>query len=81
MHPYLVLSRPIYNFIYSSFFRPKLKKNCTFYLFFIDNKKGIAHFKLAPLDYGYSGVYRQQCKVTGNPMLFIALFFCLKFAI
>ncbi len=36
------------------------------------------HFKFAPLDYGYLGVYLQKCKVTGNPTLLIALLFCLK---
>ncbi len=36
------------------------------------------HFKFAPLDYGYSGVYLQKCKVTGNPTLLAALSFCLK---
>ncbi len=43
-----------------------------------NNEKGIPHFKFAPLDYGYSGVYLQKCKVTGNPTLPIALLFCLK---
>ncbi len=50
----------------------------TFYLFLIDNEKGIPHFKFASLDYGYSGVYLQKCKVTENPTLLIALLFCLK---
>ncbi len=49
-----------------------------FLFIFIDNEKGIPHFKFAPLDYGYSGVYRQKCKSTGNPTSFIALCFCLK---
>ncbi len=55
------------------------EKNYTFFKFFlIDNEKGIPYFKFAPLDYGYSGVYLQTCKVTRNPTLLIALFFCLK---
>ncbi len=66
------------NFIYSSFFKRIVEKNYTFYLFFIDNERGIPHFKFAPLDYGYSGVYLQKCEVTGNPTLLIALLFCLK---
>ncbi len=54
------------------------EKNYTFYLFFIDNEKGIPHFKFAPLYYAYSGVYLQKCEITGNPTLFITLLFCLK---
>ncbi len=53
-------------------------KKYTLNLCFIDNEKGIPHFKFAPLDYGYSGVYFQKCKVTGHPTLFVALSFCLK---
>ncbi len=60
------------------FFQNNCENNYTFYLFFIDNEKGIPHFKFAPLDYGYSGVYLQKCEVIGNPTLFIALLFCLK---
>ncbi len=30
------------------------------------------------LDYGYSGVYLQEYKVTGIPTLLVALSFCLK---
>ncbi len=59
-------------------FQKYYEKNYTFYLFFIDNEKGIPHFKFARLHYGYSGVYLQKCKVTGNPTLLIALIFCLK---
>ncbi len=67
-----------YYSIYSSFFKNNCGIKITFYLFFIDNEKGIPHFKSAPLDYGYSGVYLQKCKVTGNPTLLIVLLFCLK---
>ncbi len=59
-------------------FSKKLWKKLHFLFVFIDNEKGIPHFKFAPLDYGYSGVYLQNCEVTGNPTLFIALLFCLK---
>ncbi len=31
-----------------------------------------------PVDYGYSDVYLQICKVTGNPTLLVALSFALK---
>ncbi len=55
-----------------------MKKITLFIYFFIDNEKRIPHFKFAPLDYDYSGVYRQKCKVTGNPTLLIALLFCFK---
>ncbi len=51
----------------------------TLNLFFIDNGKGLPHFKFAPLDYGYSGVFFQKYKVTGNPTLLVAPCFCLKF--
>ncbi len=54
------------------------EKNYTFYLFLIDNEKGILHFKFAPLDYGYSSVYLQKCKATGNPTLSVASCFCVK---
>ncbi len=53
---------------------PKIVKK----IHFIDNEKGIPHYKFAPLDYGYSGVYIKKCKVTGNPTLLIASCFCLK---
>ncbi len=66
-----------YYFIYSSFFKKKLKK-ITLNLFFIDNEKGIPHFKFVALDYGYSDVYLTKCKVTGIPTLLVALSFCLK---
>ncbi len=36
------------------------------------------HFKFSLLDYGYSGVYLQKCKVTGNPTLLIASCFGLN---
>ncbi len=55
-------------------FSKKLWKKYTLNLFFIDNEKGIAHFKLASLDNGYSGVYLQKCKVTGNPTLLVVLY-------
>ncbi len=29
--------------------------------------KIVTHITFAPLDYGYSGVYLQKCKVTGIP--------------
>ncbi len=44
----------------------------------VDNEKGIPLFKFARIDYGYSGVYLQKCKVTGNPTLIAALNFCLN---
>ncbi len=50
----------------------------TLKLFFIDTEKGLPHFKFAPLDYHYSGVYLQKYKVTGIPTLLVALSFCLK---
>ncbi len=53
-------------------------QNYTLNVFFIDNEKGIPNFKFTPLDYGYSGVYLQKYKVTGNITLLIALSFCLK---
>ncbi len=59
-------------------FSKKCEKNYTFYLFFIDIEKGIPHFKFALLDYRYSGIYLQKCKVTGNPTLLVASCFCLK---
>ncbi len=68
----------VYNFIYSSFFKTIVKKITLFLFFFIDNEKGIPHFKFAPLNYGYSGVYLHKCRVTGNQTLLIALLFCLK---
>ncbi len=49
------LMKQIYNvcyyFIYSSFFVFKVVKKITLYIFFIDNEKGISHFKFAQLDY------------------------------
>ncbi len=53
-------------------------KNYTFYLFFIDIEKVMPHLKFAPLDYGYSRVYIQKYKVTGNPTLLVASCFSLK---
>ncbi len=45
-----------YYFIYSSFLKTNVKK-ITLNVFFIDDVKGIPHFKFAPLDYyGCSGV-------------------------
>ncbi len=38
-------------------FSKKCERNNTLNLFFIDNEKGIPHFKFAPLEYGYSDVY------------------------
>ncbi len=56
-------------------FKINCEKNYILNLFFIDNEKGIPHFKFAPLE----GIYLQKCKVTGNPTLLIAPCFCLKF--
>ncbi len=42
-------------------FSKKYWKKYTLNLFFIDNEKGIPHFKFARFDYGYSGVYLQKC--------------------
>ncbi len=67
-----------YYFIYSSFFKQIVKRITLFLIFVIDNEKGIPHFKFVLLDYIYSGVYLQKCKVTGNSTLLIALLFCLK---
>ncbi len=57
-------------------FSKNCEKNYTL-IFFIDNAKRIPHFKFAPLDYGYSGVYLQKCKVSGNRTLVVASSFCL----
>ncbi len=48
-------------------------KKLHFFIFFIDNEKGIPLFKFAALDYGYSGFYLKKCKVTGNPTLNFAM--------
>ncbi len=53
-------------------------KKLTFYSFFINNEKGNPHFKLAPLDYGYSSVYLQKCETTGNPTLLVESSFYLN---
>ncbi len=42
------------------------ENNYTLNLFFIDNEKGIPHFYFDSLGYGYSDVYLQKCKLTGN---------------
>ncbi len=38
-------------------------KTLHFKFIFIDDEKSIPHFKFAPLDYGYSGVYLQKWKM------------------
>ncbi len=59
-------------------FSKKSENNYSFYLYFIDNEKGISHFKFASLDYDCSGIYLQKCKATGNQTLFVASSFSLK---
>ncbi len=41
----------------------------------MNKKNDNPHYKFAPLDFGYSGVYLQKCKVTGKPTLLISLLF------
>ncbi len=67
--------------MYFSFFKKIVKINTLFIYFLLIMKKGIPHFKFTPFDYGYSDVYLQKCKVTGKPILLIALLFCLKVGI
>ncbi len=52
-----------YCFINSSIYKVIVKK-ITHLFIFIDNEQGILHFKFAPLDYGFTGVYLQKCQVT-----------------
>lgn len=37
---------------------------------FIDNEKGIEHFKIVQSAYSLSGVFLQHCEATGSPTLF-----------
>ncbi len=67
-------------FLFIQNFSKKLLKESYFFAF-INDEKSIPHFTISPLDYGWSGVYLENCKATETLTLLVASCFYIKIGI